>query len=105
MPSTLPGTADSTQESGPAPRRGHTVAVTHADQPWPAPPATGRLAAVVELPGSKSLTNRALVLAALSHTPTRLTAPLAARDTALMVGALTALGVRVSADGEDWVVQ
>jgi 3-phosphoshikimate 1-carboxyvinyltransferase len=79
--------------------------VTSADQPWPAPPATGRLAAVVALPGSKSLTNRALVLAALSHTPTRLTAPLAARDTTLMVDALAALGVRVSVDGEDWVVQ
>ena len=40
-----------------------------ADQPWPAPAAVGRLAATVALPGSKSLTNRALVLAALSEHP------------------------------------
>ena len=79
--------------------------MTHADQPWAAPPATGRLMAAVTLPGSKSLTNRALVLAALSHTPTRLTAPLIARDTTLMADALTALGVQVSQDGQDWIVQ
>ncbi|MFL6164475.1 MAG: 3-phosphoshikimate 1-carboxyvinyltransferase [Jatrophihabitantaceae bacterium] len=79
--------------------------MTQADQPWPAPVATGRLAAVVALPGSKSLTNRALVLAALSHTPTRIGAPLIARDTTLMADALTALGVTVTAAGPDWIVQ
>ncbi|HEX4729009.1 MAG TPA: 3-phosphoshikimate 1-carboxyvinyltransferase, partial [Jatrophihabitans sp.] len=75
-------------------------------QPWPAPPATGPLAATVPLPGSKSLTNRALVLAALSATPTRIGAPLRARDTELMAGALGSLGVAVS-DGpdRDWVVE
>ncbi|MDQ1690690.1 MAG: 3-phosphoshikimate 1-carboxyvinyltransferase, partial [Pseudonocardiales bacterium] len=56
---------------------------------WPAPTAAGPLAAQIELPGSKSLTNRALVLAALSKTPTRITAPLRARDTLLMAGALS----------------
>ena len=65
-------------------------------QPWPAPPAPGRLAATVALPGSKSLTNRALVLAALSATPTRITGPLRARDTELMASALRALGVTVA---------
>ena len=79
--------------------------MTRADQPWPAPTATGRLAAVVVLPGSKSLTNRALVLAALSDSPTRITAPLVARDTSLMVDALSALGVSISADGSDWIVR
>jgi 3-phosphoshikimate 1-carboxyvinyltransferase len=66
------------------------------EQPWPAPPATGRLAATVALPGSKSLTNRTLVLAALSATPTRITGPLRARDTDLMAGALRTLGVGVA---------
>ena len=74
-------------------------------QPWPAPAATGRLAAVVSLPGSKSQTNRALVLAALSESPTRITAPLIARDTTLMVGALAELGVPIGADGPDLLVQ
>lgn len=60
--------------------------------------------ATVALPGSKSLTNRALILAALSETPTRLTAPLVARDTLLMAGALRALGVDVAEDGSDWLV-
>jgi 3-phosphoshikimate 1-carboxyvinyltransferase len=67
-------------------------------QPWAAPSASGRLSATVALPGSKSLTNRALVLAALSETPTRITAPLRARDTELMAGALRSLGVQVVDD-------
>jgi 3-phosphoshikimate 1-carboxyvinyltransferase len=79
--------------------------VTDADQPWQAPAATGRLSAVVPLPGSKSQTNRALVLAALSESPTRIGAPLIARDTLLMAGALTALGAPVTLDGADFVVQ
>jgi 3-phosphoshikimate 1-carboxyvinyltransferase len=67
-------------------------------QAWAAPSASGRLSATVALPGSKSLTNRALVLAALSETPTRITAPLRARDTELMAGALRSLGVQVVDD-------
>jgi 3-phosphoshikimate 1-carboxyvinyltransferase len=81
------------------------VAVTDADRPWQAPAATGRLAAVVPLPGSKSQTNRALVLAALSESPTRISAPLIARDTELMAAALTSLGAPVTLDGPDFVVQ
>lgn len=79
--------------------------MTDPDQAWCAPVATGRLAAVVQLPGSKSLTNRALILAALSSGPTRITAPLRARDTELMAGALSALGVEVQPDGLDWLVR
>jgi 3-phosphoshikimate 1-carboxyvinyltransferase len=60
--------------------------------------------ATVELPGSKSLTNRLLVLAALADGPTRLTAPLRARDTELMASALRALGVEIVGDGADWLV-
>jgi 3-phosphoshikimate 1-carboxyvinyltransferase len=79
--------------------------VTEADRPWQAPAATGRLAAVMPLPGSKSQTNRALLLAALSESPTRIGGPLIARDTLLMAGALTALGVPVTTDGPDFVVR
>ena len=46
-------------------------------------------------PGSKSLTNRFLVLAALANGPSRLRRPLRSRDTLLMAQALRALGARV----------
>jgi 3-phosphoshikimate 1-carboxyvinyltransferase len=47
------------------------------------------------LPGSKSLTNRYLVLAALASDRSRLRAPLRSRDTLLMADALRSLGVRI----------
>ena len=72
--------------------------------PWPAPYATAPVDAVVRVPGSKSVTNRALVLAALADGPTRLRDPLRARDTMLMAAALQALGAGVADDGADWVV-
>ena len=62
---------------------------------WPAPRALGPLTATVSLPGSKSLTNRELVLAALADGPSRLTAPLHSRDTDLMADALRAFGVTI----------
>lgn len=74
----------------------------YSDQPslsdaagWQAPEASGPLAATVRLPGSKSLTNRELVLAALADGPSRLRSPLQARDTQLMVEGLRALGVDI----------
>ncbi|WP_167132329.1 3-phosphoshikimate 1-carboxyvinyltransferase [Paramicrobacterium chengjingii] len=70
---------------------------------WPAPTATGSLHARVALPGSKSLVNRELVLAALASGPSRLRAPLHSRDSQNMVDALRALGARideVDASGE-----
>lgn len=54
----------------------------------------------VYLPGSKSLTNRALLLAALSRSPVTLTGALASEDTHLMAEALRRLGVRVEADSD-----
>ncbi|MCW2600616.1 MAG: aroA [Frankiales bacterium] len=72
--------------------------------PWPAPRATQPLDAVVALPGSKSLTNRALVLAALADGRSVVRRPLRSRDTELMATALRVLGVGVTDDGEDWVV-
>ncbi len=71
---------------------------------WAAPSATRPVRARVELPGSKSITNRVLVLAALAAQPSRLVAPLRARDTMLMADALRALGATISDDGPDWVV-
>jgi 3-phosphoshikimate 1-carboxyvinyltransferase len=70
------------------------------DQDWQAPEATGPVRARVRPPGSKSVTNRALVLAALADGPAVITNPLRARDTLLMAGALRALGsVIEEADG------
>src|SRR5689334_2441615 len=71
---------------------------------WAAPHHRGPLHARVELPGSKSITNRVLVLAALADGPSRLIAPLRARDTLLMAQALRELGVRIDDDGADWQV-
>nr|WP_072918037.1 3-phosphoshikimate 1-carboxyvinyltransferase [Geodermatophilus obscurus] len=73
-------------------------------QVWTTPHRATPVDAVVALPGSKSLTARALVLAALADGPGRLVRPLRARDTDLMAAALRALGVGVDDDGGDWVV-
>jgi len=68
----------------------------HSDHPfWPAPVATAAVNATVPLPGSKSLTNRELVLSALAAEQTLLTAPLHSRDSALMIEALRSLGTRI----------
>ncbi|HZH22055.1 MAG TPA: 3-phosphoshikimate 1-carboxyvinyltransferase, partial [Geodermatophilus sp.] len=71
---------------------------------WTTPHRATPVDAVVALPGSKSLTARALVLAALADGPSRLVRPLRARDTDLMAAALRALGVGIAEDGEDWLV-
>ena len=63
---------------------------------WPAPRAPGPLDAVVRLPGSKSLTNRYLILAALADDSSRIRAPLRSRDTLLMAGALRSLGTQIT---------
>lgn len=49
----------------------------------------------VEIPGSKSVTNRALILASLASSPTTLHKPLVSRDSELMVAGLRGLGVRI----------
>jgi len=72
--------------------------------PWKAPTALAPLDAVVSLPGSKSLTNRALVLAALADGRSVVRRPLRSRDTELMAAALRVLGVPVDDSGDDWVV-
>lgn len=71
---------------------------------YPLPRALTPVEGEVRVPGSKSETNRALVLAALADGPSTLTGALESRDSALMVGALRALGVRVEDRGETLVV-
>lgn len=56
------------------------------------------LSGTVRVPGSKSITNRALVLAALSDSPTTITGALLSDDTARMRECLNALGLTVTAD-------
>jgi 3-phosphoshikimate 1-carboxyvinyltransferase len=71
---------------------------------WAAPQAATPVRASVQLPGSKSLTNRLLLLAALADGPSRVVAPLRARDALLMADALRAIGVSIEDDGPDWIV-
>lgn len=72
--------------------------------PWPAPRATSPVEATVSLPGSKSLTNRALVLAALADGPSVVRRALRSRDSLLMAAALTGLGSHVDTSSDDWTV-
>lgn len=66
---------------------------------WSAP-YRGRkpIHATVEIPGSKSVTNRALILAAQATSPSHLVRPLISRDSELMAGGLRAMGIEVSPD-------
>ncbi|HLM89121.1 MAG TPA: hypothetical protein VK284_08855 [Streptosporangiaceae bacterium] len=70
----------------------------HVDdlETWAAPAAAGPVSARIRLPASKSITNRALVLAALSDQPARIANPLRARDTLLAAAALRAMGIEVT---------
>jgi len=63
---------------------------------WDAPVADQPVWATVAIPGSKSLTNRALILAAQATGPSRIVAPLRSRDTELMAAGLRALGVGIT---------
>ena len=71
---------------------------------WPAPHVDVPVHATVTLPGSKSITNRALVLAALADGPSTLTGALRSRDTELMIEALRALAADIAGDGDTLVV-
>jgi 3-phosphoshikimate 1-carboxyvinyltransferase len=77
--------------------------VSDVTDAWPAPTAAEPVSATVAVPGSKSATNRALVLAALADGPSTVSAALAARDTRLMAQALSSLGVDIREVGTDAV--
>ncbi|HAT59388.1 MAG TPA: 3-phosphoshikimate 1-carboxyvinyltransferase [Opitutae bacterium] len=66
--------------------------------PYPIPPFTVPVSAKVAVPGSKSITNRAILLAALSEGETRLDNCLFSRDTEIMISAIQDLGFEISKD-------
>jgi 3-phosphoshikimate 1-carboxyvinyltransferase len=106
MPSPDPSQARTSAES-----TGGSPADTAAEAAgWATPLARGPVDADVTLPGSKSLTNRFLVLAALANGPSLLRRPLRSRDTLLMAQALRELGAGVDdataheSATPDWVV-
>jgi 3-phosphoshikimate 1-carboxyvinyltransferase len=72
--------------------------------PLPVTPLTRPIDAVVKVPGSKSLTNRALACAALADGESELVGALEADDTLAMVDGLQALGVEVLAHWDDSLV-
>ena len=76
---------------------------------WPAPfRGTEPVDAIVTFPGSKSVTNRALILAAQASSPSTLRKPLVSRDSELMSAGLIAMGIGIESksdgSGEYWVV-
>ena len=77
-----------------APPDGHGL-----DEPVTVVPLPGPLDATVTVPGSKSITNRALVCAALADGTSELEGALLADDTEAMIGCLTDLGAAVDLGG------
>jgi len=69
---------------------------------WPAP-FRGRkpISSQVSIPGSKSVTNRALILAAQATSPSIIRKPLISRDSELMSAGLVALGVGIHDEGDN----
>lgn len=74
---------------------------------WSAPTTTDPINATVDVPGSKSITNRALLLAALASGPSVIRHPLRSRDSLLMSAALGSMGTSITdlADGSGWSVR
>ncbi|OPE55881.1 3-phosphoshikimate 1-carboxyvinyltransferase, partial [Mycolicibacterium diernhoferi] len=70
---------------------------------WPAPSTSAPIHATVAVPGSKSLTNRALVLAALAsrNGTSTISGALRSRDTDLMIAAVQTLGLAVDGAGTE----
>lgn len=105
------------KEAAPSRRGSATIRLRHEDQAsaitlgpmstesefWPAPHADHPIHATVSVPGSKSASNRALVLAALADGPSTITGLLDARDTRLMITALESLGAIIEILGSSAV--
>lgn len=68
---------------------------------WTAPAAVAPVDATVTLPGSKSITNRALIIASLATGSSTITGALRSRDTDLMIDALATLGIEIIAADDD----
>lgn len=65
----------------------------------------GAIHGLIHPPGSKSITNRALVCAALADGRSRLTGALDSEDTQVMIAALKKLGVRIEAHWDTAIVE
>src|SRR5260370_20656153 len=74
------------------------------DRAWASRAAAGPVSARVRLPASKSITNRALVLAALGGGPAVVANPLQARDARLAADGLRALGTQIIESRTGWVI-
>ena len=76
-----------------------------SDAHWPAP-FRGRtpVHAQVRIPGSKSVTNRALILASLATSPSTIRKPLISRDSELMSAGLSAFGISITGSDEAWQI-
>ena len=85
----LPGEADTDAEEIPL---------------WPAPTVSEPISQTVQIPGSKSLTTRELVVAALAVGESHIRAALDSRDSQLMIDALSALGTEIRHQGDDLLV-
>ena len=83
----------------------YAVALDALPDPLPVAPLEGRVEATISPPGSKSLTCRAYVLAALAEGASRLVRPLLADDTDRLLAALETLGARIERDGDDVTVE
>jgi 3-phosphoshikimate 1-carboxyvinyltransferase len=73
--------------------------------PLPLRPLERPVDATVIVPGSKSYTNRALIIAALAHGRSTLTGALVSEDTEVMIDSLRRLGLLVDESGTTFVVQ
>ena len=72
---------------------------------WSAPfRASKPISGAINIPGSKSVTNRALVLSALASSPSTLRKGLRSRDTDLMIKALSSLGVKIEIEEDLWQI-
>ena len=72
---------------------------------WSAPfRASKPISGAINIPGSKSVTNRALVLSALASSPSTLRKGLRSRDTDLMIKALSSLGVKIEIEEDLWKI-
>ncbi|MEI6240079.1 MAG: 3-phosphoshikimate 1-carboxyvinyltransferase [Planctomycetia bacterium] len=69
------------------------------------PPCPGPVRGAIRPPGSKSITNRALVCAALARGTSRLSGVLDSQDTRVMAGGLQALGIPLRADWPQGLVE
>lgn len=99
MPTSVAATADTAhtgRADGWESMPGRTMGEDGRVSLWKAPRAVSPVDASVTLPGSKSITNRALVLAALAAGPSTVTGALRSRDTDLMIAALRSLGAAIT---------